>query len=336
MDDELSRRIWITRYLMVIGIVILHIPPHQPLSGIGHSLFEYIDAIFSQGFFRATIPLLTAISGYLLFNSKVYLTPLNLLYKKLNSLLVPLLLWNIPLVTLIYLMQKYQLTSHVFNISLYPFNVEAFLNGVIGMLDRPVNSPLHFLRDLFVISLLSPLLWKILRYIPYVGFFMILLIYLFNLDGTLILTNSMLVSFYLGALAATQKWNLSLLDKYAVLLAILTVFIISMILYFRSSILLEVYILIAPFIIWPVISLIINTSIGDYLYKNSKNSIMLYLAHNPLLVLSWIVFNKIPGEFPYVLYWIITPVLIIFITGWVGYIMHKKIPRIYAVLVGNR
>ncbi len=109
LTEEISKRLWITRFSMIIGIVILHLPPYVPLSDVGNSFFSLWKAFFSHGLFRATVPVLTVISGYLVFYSKLHERPVQLLIKKTKSILVPLVLWNLPIAIAIFLLQKLQI-----------------------------------------------------------------------------------------------------------------------------------------------------------------------------------------------------------------------------------
>ena len=70
---DISRRIAIAKLLLVFGIVITHIPPYLELSNLSFTAPETIKAFFAHAFFRAAVPLLAAISGYLLFSSKLHL-----------------------------------------------------------------------------------------------------------------------------------------------------------------------------------------------------------------------------------------------------------------------
>ncbi|WP_143870482.1 acyltransferase family protein [Catenovulum sediminis] len=251
LNAEISKRIWVTRYFMVIGIIVLHLPPYQPLNELGSSIFDYIKAFFTHGVFRATVPVLTVLSGFLLFQFNLHLQPFRLLSKKIRAVLVPLILWNIPFVIAIYLSQKYNILSHEFSITLYPFDILNWVNALTGLFSQPANYPLNFLRDLFAVSLLSPIFWLFLKRIPYLGLAVVLVVYYFNLEGPFVLRNSMLVSFYIGGLAATQKWPLTYLDKHARLLfCILITFCAAMVIFEIQN--RELFRLLSPFLVWPL------------------------------------------------------------------------------------
>lgn len=335
MDERTSRRLWITRYFMVIGIVILHLPPYQPLGEIDGSLFGFIKAFFAHGLFRATVPVLTVISGYLVFSSGLHLQPVKLLIKKTKSVFVPLVLWNIPIALMIYLSQRYQLLPYTFSAELYPFDPLNWLNAMTGALADPVNYPLNFLRDLFIISLLSPILWPLLTRTPYLGLLVMLIVCYGNLDGWLILRNSMLVNFYVGGLIAIKKWELTRLDSCAIWLLALLIASCAAIVLFRIENR-ESFRLIAPFLVWPSMRLIVDTRVGDWLYKHSANSFFTFLSHSIFLLLLWMIFKKTPLAAYYPIYWLLTPPITVLLAIFICREFKRRFPRTANVMLGGR
>jgi len=186
---------------------------------------------------------------------------------------------------------------------------------------RPIfhlaNFPLNFLRDLFVVSLLSPIFWLFLKKIPYIGLAVVLIVYYFNLEGDLVLRSSMLVTFYIGALTATQGWSLTYLDKYAY--ALLGLFIVCC----------------AAIVIFDI-TYIVNTKFGDILFKYSKSSFFTFLAHGPILLISWIVFQKLPGNLPYEVYWLLAPLVTVVISIFISRYFRQFLPKIASVVLGGR
>ena len=335
MEKDISRRIWITRYFMVIGIIVLHLPPYQPMSEMGHHWFDYLRAFFGEGVFRATVPVLTAMSGYLVFYSGLHLKPLQLLKKKTTSVFVPLLLWNIPLVIAVYFVQRYQVLSHDFSAQLHPINFKNWLDALIGLTANPVNYPLNFLRDLFVVSLLSPLYWLLLKRIPYWGFLIVFVIYYFKLEGPLVLRNTMLVSFYIGALAATQQWDLKRLDRYAwpLLMAFVAICIVIVAFKIENR---EVFLVVSPLIVWPMMSLLAKTQFGDWVYQYSRASFFTFLSHGPIILVAYMVFSKLGPDLPYQIYWFGAPVLTVLLAIGLNKLFQKLTPRIAGVFLGGR
>jgi succinoglycan biosynthesis protein ExoH len=335
VNSALGRRIWITRYLMVIGIVLLHVPPYQSLAELGNSPLDLIKSFFSHGLFRATVPVLTAISGYLIFRSELWRQPRRLLQKKVSTLLVPMIVWNLPFALAVFMLQKNHLVDHAFAASLYPFDAGNWLNAVIGMTGNPVNYPLNFLRDLFVIALLSPFFGWMLNRSPMLGLAVVGLVYWSNIDGQLVLRQSMLISFYIGGLAAAKNWDLTALDRFAVpALAIMVLYCLGISLFDIEN--RELYRLVSPFLVWPAISIIVNRGIGDWLYRNSAASFFTFLSHGPILLVLWWIFNKLPSGIPYFYFWVVGPVIAISLGAWLAPVFKRELPRIASMTLGGR
>ncbi len=314
---------------------MLHLPPTQTLSELGGSLLDITRAFFTYGAFRATVPVLTVLSGFLLFRSNLQLQLSRLLSKKTSSIFIPMLIWNILVVAALYFLQKYGHSSHSFTTELYPFQLDNWINAITGLFSNPANYPLNFLRDLYVISLLSPLYWIILKRAPYIGLICVLFVAYFNLDGYLVLRHDMMVSFYIGGLAAIQNWDLKYLDGYAKwLLAIFIVICLAIIIFDIENIFLFRWV--SPFLVWPSISLISHTKFGEFLYQNSKNSFFTFLAHGPIVFILWIIFKKIPIEMPYFIYWLIAPILTVYISMFLNGQFRKRLPRTALVALGGR
>jgi succinoglycan biosynthesis protein ExoH len=320
---------------MVIGIIVLHLPPYQPIGELGSSFFDFIKAFFSYAVFRATVPVLTVMSGFLVFRSSLKSNPLRLLAKKTSSILVPLIIWNIPIVIIIYMVQRNNILAQDFSVKLYPFETLNWINALTGLLDAPANYPLNFLRDLFAVSLLSPIYWLFLKKTPYLGLVAVLIIYYFELDGSFVLRNSMLVSFYIGGLAVSQNWTLTYLDRYARRLCLIFVSLCILIVVFNIKNR-ELFILLSPFFVWPSLSLITNTKLGVFLFKNSSSSFFTFLAHGPIITGLWLVFQRIPIEIPYFVYWFLTPPITVYLTILFSGYFKRLFPAISSIALGGR
>lgn len=320
---------------MVIGIVILHLPPTQPLSELGTSFIDIARAFFSYAAFRTTVPVLTVLSGYLLFRSNLYLQPAKLLSKKTTSILVPMLIWNISVVLVLYTAQKFGFFAHGFTTKLYPVEMYNWVNALTGLFDNPANYPLNFLRDLYVVSLLSPLYGLFLKKAPYIGLVCVILVAYFNLDGYLMLRYDMMISFYIGGLAATQDWDLKSLDRYAKwFLLIFIVVSLGIAIFDIENLFL--FRLISPFLVWPAMSLLVDTRFGDFLHRNAAGSFFTFLSHGPMLFLLWTVFMQIPGDLPYYIYWLLAPPLVVFLSIYLRKQLIKHAPRLALIVLGGR
>jgi len=326
-------RIAMLRYLMIVGVVILHTPPYVPIAETGPDLFDFIKALFQHAVFRATVPMLTVFSGYLLYRSTLDQHWMQLVRKKFRTVALPFCVFNLAVLAGAFMAQQ-QLGLRM-SYQLVPFDASTWLDAAFGIGASPINYPLNFLRDLIVLMALAPLLGVVLRSRPWTGFAVVAFIFFNNLDGALVLRDVMPIMFYLGGLAATRQWTLSTLDRYAlpcfglfiVLCLCLVHFKIGNTTYFRY---------IAPVLIWPAASLLHDTPVGHWLQSQSKASFFIFLAHAPLLLVSSVAYQAFGDGIPYPIYWIATPVAIVAALSLVYHRFMRLCPRLFAPLIGAK
>jgi succinoglycan biosynthesis protein ExoH len=333
MDSSVRHRIDLLRFVMIFGVVVLHTPKYVPIAEVGADLFSLIKAFFQNAMFRTTVPVLTFISGYLIFHSGLDQLPKLLAAKKSRSLLVPFLAFNLPLVVAVWLAEL--LTSVRTNYRLVPFDPAVWQDAAFGILHSPINYPLNFLRDMLVLMCLAPLMGYLIRRAAVLGFALVCLFFLNNFDGILILRDVMPVIFYAGGVAAYRKWDLRALDRYAVPCAILILLLCAAIVHFRiaNTNLLR---LVSPLLIWPASSLLLNTRFGNWCGRMNKYSFFLFVAHAPLLFATWLVYQRFGQGLPYPVYWVLAPVLTTAMIVALYRCAARFVPGPFALMIGGR
>lgn len=331
LDRGIRDRIAVLRFVMIFGVVVLHTPQYVPMNEVGPGWFENLKAFFQLAVFRATVPVLTVISGFLLFGAALDRAPARLLDKKARTILLPFLVFNLPLLPLALAAQLFA-GIHM-SAQLWPFEPMAWLNAAFGLAASPINYPLNFLRDLMVLILLAPLFGWLLRRWAWPGLAMVTGLFMANLDGPLLLRDLMAVLFYVGGMAAVRGWNLRLLDRYAPACLLLFVLICAAFVYFRIAN--TTYLrLLAPFLIWPAAALLVTSRAGPWLAQMSRYSFFLFLAHAPVLMLSWILYGRFGAALPYPLYWVMAPLLVTAIVVGVYRVADAAMPRLFPRLIG--
>lgn len=306
-DPDVETRIDLLRFGMIFGIVVLHTPQYVNIADVGSGWFDLFKAFFQSAVFRCTVPVLTTISGYLLFNAGYDQAFRKLAGKKTRSLAIPFLTCNAMLAVGIYLAQsRYRLPI---SYQLYPFDTRLFLDAAFGLTQGPVNYPLHFIRDLFILTLLAPVLGVLLRRAPFSGLLLLTIIFWFNFDGYLILRAEMPIMFYLGGLIAIKKWNVRCLDRYARLCLVLFLVLCASIVVLRVQN--TTYLrLVSPLMVWPATALLSDTRIGKWLARRAKYSFFIFLLHAPVLLLSYMAYKQCLSFLPYEIYWFTAPFLV--------------------------
>ena len=334
MSATVSERIAILRYLMIVGIVWLHTPPYVPLDAVGDA-FGFIKAFVQHGLFRLTVPTLTVISGFLLFGSGLDRRVRDLVRKKGRSLLVPLVLWNLPLVLALYLAQRVGSPEHVFRVQLYPLTVPTFLDATFGLRSAPVNYPLNFLRDLLVLALLSPLFGLFLRQAPVIGLGIVAGVFLSGLDGPLLLRDTMAINFYCGGLLAgcgaqcalaLDRWRLPLLVLLAGLCAGIASGVVP-----RGPWMSVV----APALVWPAASFLQEKRRwATWLRARSAASFPIFLAHGPILLAVWLAYQAAPVV-PYPVFWVLAPLITVIAVHGALAAAQRMAPRVTGFATGG-
>ena len=299
-------RLSILRFVMIFGIVVLHTPHYVNIAEIGSGWFDLTKAFFQSAVFRCTVPILSCISGYLLFGSGIDMNARKLAAKKFKTLLIPFLTCNVLLAVLLFALQsQYKLTT---SYQLYPFAVGTMLDAALGLTRDPVNYPLNFVRDLLVLMMLSPLLGYLLRRAALPGLLAVFLVFWLNIDGYLILRSEMPIMFYLGGLAAVKKWNVKILDAHARTCLFLFLLACIGVVYFRIGNTMYLR-LVSPLLVWPATALISNSASGRWLADRAKYSFFIFLMHAPLLLLSFALYKRFAPQVPYEIYWFATPLM---------------------------
>lgn len=331
-DHSVSNRIAILRFVMIFGIVVLHTPNYVPIAEVGSGWFDLTKAFFQSAVFRSTVPVLTFISGFLLFGSALDQQPRKLASKKIKSILVPFLFFNTLLLAAAFAAQaRFNITTSA---SLIPFDAMTWMNAAFGITSSPINYPLNFLRDLIVLMLLAPLFGLLLRKSAVLGLVLVTLVFLNNFDGHLILRADMPIIFYIGGMAAIRKWDMTALDKFAVPALALFLALCAAIIYFKVAN--TTYLrLAAPFLIWPAASLLHNTRFGDWCAAMSRYSFFLFVAHAPVLMACWLIYGKSGQAFPYPLFWFFAPVAVTAIVIAVYEVCMRLFPTAFRAVLGT-
>lgn len=336
MDKEVSARIASLRYPLLYLIVVIHVP-WLPRFSVDPGFTSFIGEFFNNGIVRVSVPTLSCISAYLIFSMKLDQDFKTLIRKRASALLVPMIVWNLPLVIFLYVIQKWSLTPYQFNPSgqMYPYDPMQWINGVFAVTNFPIVGPMHFMRDLFVVSFFAPIMGWFIRKAPLAGLVLVLAIFYPGLDGQLIRTNSIPISFYIGAMAAVQYWDLKRWDAYAVPIggALLLICAMTVLLQLGRPMWLAV---IAPFLVWPLTSRLVNTRAGRWFARNGQAAIFLFMFHGLVLIFLLRAFpdyQRGPFEF---LIWLAAPLMITLLSQQVYLLLARHQPALLSLLLGGR
>lgn len=213
--NYLSEAITWLRFSLIFLIILLHCYSTVGLPG-NHGMYFRILYPFSLWLGETGVPGFFFISGFLFFHSKKnYLQKLE---TRFHTLLIPYLLWNTLLLALyiIAVMLGYPLDINGKSIADYTFidYLRAFWDR--GAYDNgnfvPILCPFWYIRNLLIMSILSPLFYYIIKYVR--EFFLLAVTVWWMLTPHNAFISQTILFFCLGAYFSILKKNpLEVFDK---------------------------------------------------------------------------------------------------------------------------
>lgn len=379
--DIQSQTINLLRFPLIIAIIFIH-SKHVPtiidyvnwngFSGI--DIYNLIRYTCSYVIADLAVPTFFAISGFLFFRNfqkwDIHLYKTKII-SRLKSLAIPYFLWNIILLTL--LMAGIIYGAHSSQLNIWQkivefFNQNGWMNifwscskwnpdyiawlNVTGYSTGPIDVPLWFLRDLIVLSILTPLLFIIIKKVGL--YFILLLGFLFIADifpeipG---LTMASVFFFSAGAYFAIKGRNMvsSIYSIRNPVLGITTIlFVLDIIIMstksFSDTSYAEyhhsIYVIFGMMSLFIIGAKLIQGNKFSVNHNISKGSFFVFLSHNiVILPLSTIIITSIiPWVHPWALtlQYLLIPILTASISLVIYFIMLRFTPKFLAILTGSR
>ena len=266
------------RLICVLLLIFTH-TRHNYSEGLPHFILEEVPKIGTL--------ILSLISGYLYYS--VSRKSKNIFKKKVKSLLIPYVIANISVLSLVLI------ANFIFEINFLnrlDFNFDLIFEGVMALNSPPINPPTFFIRDIFIIFVLI----EIFRNKKY---FLLVLILPLAFYGELILRYEILYLFLIGL--ATAKYS----EKLGKSLIILIIVIFWLpLFYFNIA---EFKHLISILFFVGILSINLNfKNVGGFTY-------LLHLYHSPIIVFVYpIISHYFSDQLVLVIYQIILSIIFIY------------------------
>lgn len=200
LDSTQSTSFRIARVLCIIFMTSTHAwPGSTRILNADTSIFSAtIYFVIVDLFGRASVPLLSLISGLLFVLSIDRRGAKSVLASKFQTLLVPLVAWSAPMIVLLHLEPSITGSSPL------RWDLMTWVNSLFSITASPANGPLHFFRDIFVMVCYGCLILTVARRHQRIGVVLALAIALLEqkAGGFLIFRNQIAVMFIAGMLMA--------------------------------------------------------------------------------------------------------------------------------------
>lgn len=360
MSPFTSTKIKLLSFLLIIFVLYIHSGFHQE-EIIGMKLNYYVQQFFSNYIGRLAVPLFFSFSGHLFFlNTNNEITAiLKKIKTRIYSLIPPYFYGCVFFVAFLYLISVIPGSQKFFNGSVEHYFTLPLLNlikNVFWMVDNgssPMAFQLWFLRDLIVVVGISPILFYIFKYMNYWGFLLLFLLSYVPFNQYFILNSAVPTTlftsslwFALGGILAANNSGVAIKSH--------SVGIIVFLIYFSISVCEEIVggaffqaiypliILIGITSIWLMYDVLVKKSFEISKYKWLETAcsftFFIYLFHEPTLNIVRKVVVAILGKnsLGYLISYLFSPLIFVFIAVLFGMVFRKKFPKIYSSIIGGR
>ncbi len=213
-----SRLIDAIRFPLVVMVILAHstlLKVNTPISldSFSGEDFFHLSELFIRSLGFIAVAGFALISGYFFFLKEAFTTKYytKAIFKRKNSLLYPYVLWNI--IAFIALWSKNAIAQKLgVSAGVNSFELDLLQNSsLLDLFLLPIDGPLWYIRELIVITLISPLIGLILRYLKQWAILPFLAFYLFPLS--IGISIPILSFFSFGAYLAKEKIDIIALSK---------------------------------------------------------------------------------------------------------------------------
>lgn len=328
---KINDKIKILSFLCTIMVVFRHSRNLVAFWGTEEvdNFTAYIEKTISI-FTEVAVPIFFIISGYFFFKYDYYdiHNYITMLKKKIKTLVIPFLFWNIICALILSLYDPLKIGSTI-------------ESGIHNLLLSKWNGPLWYMRDLILIMFISPLyLWifKINNKILYTLVFFILFFKWWPIDTEVLSTEGQLF-FFIGGIIRKYKTILDYkipIPFFILLLILWSIFCFNIFPLFEINIH-RLNTIIGIITLWRIIDFL-NQNIYFFLYSLSSYSFFIYVMHAYLVkfIKRTVSYFFYENDLMALLTYVLVPLLTIAITIRIAKYWKIKSYSTYYITTGGR
>ena len=338
MSQYLSHKLTILDTLLIVMVVYIH---SYYLEAETYKFSLFLQKITGgSGLCRVANSLFFTISGYLFARN---INSLGEVFqkqrKRIRTLLLPYILWNLIFVGWYVILEYTPGVSHFNNSSgilnhFLGHSVWGCLNNVFLV---PAAFQLWFLRDLLGMLMLAPLLYYLAKNHVFLTVFLAL--------GMTFVWGSV-TYFWLGLLFGAQRWDIENYPRHFIYVLLAFLLYLGHAVYiglgYESTRLVGMLVnLLGIFLVWTLYDVLArgrclaNSGIWKYI---CGYSFFIYCFHEPafniIKKLALVIFGV--SEPVLILFYFVNPWLMVFMAIGVAKLMQRWVPRVYTILTGGR
>ncbi len=357
-DDLLSETISFVRFPMAFLVAVIHGYFVKVIIDGGKTVIDFSSYnVFSNVVYvtgeitSVAVPVFYILSGFLFFykvqdyTREIYFAKLR---KRMNSLLVPYIIWN--MFSALFFMFGQHLMPSIFsgtsaNVSDYTFKEWLLIFWNDSGTGYPASSQLWFLRDLMIVVIASPLVYMYIKFSRLFGIIVLWLLWFLDIEPDVIgLNATSFFLFSLGAYFSLNRVNFVMLSEYLLKKGLFVMYIIVLIvaLLFQdttySPYLHKLCISIGVFVVFGIAYSYLKGGGHSNMFL-SKSTMFIYLSHLlPILFFKKFLISIIrpENELTALLVYFLCPVVIVTSCLFLFSILRKYVPIFTSVITGGR
>lgn len=322
-----SYTIWLLKIFATFMVIYIHAANIYGYSNLQMpTCFRPFSLLANTG-----VPLFMLISGFLFFRKEVEWKENTL--KKIKRLAIPFLIWS-----------GFWVVIEVLGFLFFPAKFDnVFSDGIIGVLklwigipfiQGPLYGPLWYVRELFIISIVAPLIQKPLRKWPKVFSIVGIVLWLLPINTMFRRT---VVLFILGGALSNEKKIIEKLKRFNWKTGVIILLIGVAISFFQNSITYQI-----TLALYSVSALIIGTelvkgkSAQRFSFEISKYIFLIYCIHGKPLSILQIIYTSLfkSPALVYVGYFLL-PIICFGICLGIAYVFKRFLPSAYKICTGE-
>jgi fucose 4-O-acetylase-like acetyltransferase len=356
VDAAASIRMRLLRFPLAVLVVFAHASDTEVrlrdsklgVADLGF-LAELFKDVLSGGLARTSVPVSLLLAGYLLAVSfgAGYASYIDKLRSKARTLLVPLLFWNVLVLAVYALVQTTPITASMMSgrsSAVLDFGLFEVIAAVLGIGRAPIAFQFWFIRDLIILTVLSPLLLQLIRLAPWLVMVTLFALWMTELWPFALPSCRAALFFCAGLLVGDKGWDLFKLDPYAKPIVVSFALILIASAWPSSTPLQRNLHLIAVTLGVPALLCLSGwvlkyRPLSQALMRLSATSFFVFAAHEPLMTivrkLAFVSLEPISATRAALLY-LLVPVLVIAGLVWTHRWLMKKAPSLTSWATGGR
>ena len=354
-DPAASEPIRIARVICIFFVMYVHVNPgladFDPV-GQGVRAFDLVRMELVNTMGRASIALLSVISGYLGVFSLRKAGYGGFVARRAKALLIPLAIWNLAFIALVLAGEQVAAgyAERSFGGPLAPDRLPTLLLAAFG---APANEPLYFLRDIFVCSLMAPFLIAAWQRSQVAFWLIVLAIYALGQVSALFITPNLL-AFYAIGIAVALQGRIPGVHALAALVSAIVVFAIGVwvthleIGYVADPaparlVELEVWLTLIRFpaavLFWWMALVLSRSRLGARLAALEPYIFFVFCSHMLILTVMWFIWQQPFGGYydaPYPVFYFAAPVAALLVGIIAARVLDRLAPPLFALINGGR